>query len=243
MQDYVASEFPSEQSTDELLQFFSIDPSLQDSSNQKKDEQNSTPSEDGNIVPKISDCSWSKRQEIGTAYHASTSTSEEWSPAKIAGNLGQMTLVAMVEGLAPRLGSQRALRSNGQVSLSPSITEFAKLSLNQKSYSSFDDQQVSVQMTIIHLINCDQRSGKRKADNIGEDALGAIRVEEHMSRPGDWNCRLCQHLNFQRRDSCQRCGESRLTQVFGGTFKDESARGFVRVIPHSRGFEANKSTV
>ncbi|XP_071696160.1 RNA-binding protein involved in heterochromatin assembly dri1-like [Rutidosis leptorrhynchoides] len=30
-----------------------------------------------------------------------------------------------------------------------------------------------------------------------------------MSRPGDWNCRSCQHLNFQRRDSCQRCGESK----------------------------------
>ncbi|CAL5358975.1 unnamed protein product [Camellia sinensis] len=30
-----------------------------------------------------------------------------------------------------------------------------------------------------------------------------------MSRPGDWNCRSCQHLNFQRRDSCQRCQEPR----------------------------------
>ncbi|XP_031376609.1 TATA-binding protein-associated factor 2N-like isoform X2 [Punica granatum] len=30
-----------------------------------------------------------------------------------------------------------------------------------------------------------------------------------MSRPGDWNCRSCYHLNFQRRDSCQRCGEPR----------------------------------
>lgn len=28
-----------------------------------------------------------------------------------------------------------------------------------------------------------------------------------MNRPGDWNCRACQHLNFQRRDSCQRCGD------------------------------------
>ncbi|GMP57087.1 hypothetical protein CsSME_00046398 [Camellia sinensis var. sinensis] len=27
-----------------------------------------------------------------------------------------------------------------------------------------------------------------------------------MSRPGDWNCRSCHHLNFQRRDSCHRCG-------------------------------------
>ncbi|KAL8108719.1 RNA-binding protein involved in heterochromatin assembly dri1-like isoform X2 [Apium graveolens] len=31
----------------------------------------------------------------------------------------------------------------------------------------------------------------------------------NMNRPGDWNCRSCQHLNFQRRDSCQRCGEPR----------------------------------
>jgi hypothetical protein len=30
---------------------------------------------------------------------------------------------------------------------------------------------------------------------------------EKMSRPGDWSCRSCQHLNFQRRDSCQRCGD------------------------------------
>lgn len=35
------------------------------------------------------------------------------------------------------------------------------------------------------------------------------------SRPGDWNCRSCQHLNFQRRESCQRCGESRSGE-FGG---------------------------
>ncbi|XP_051129775.1 transcription initiation factor TFIID subunit 15-like [Andrographis paniculata] len=30
-----------------------------------------------------------------------------------------------------------------------------------------------------------------------------------MNRPGDWNCRSCQHMNFQRRDSCQRCGDLR----------------------------------
>uniref|UniRef100_A0A1D1Z1S6 Putative RNA-binding protein C17H9.04c n=1 Tax=Anthurium amnicola TaxID=1678845 RepID=A0A1D1Z1S6_9ARAE len=28
-------------------------------------------------------------------------------------------------------------------------------------------------------------------------------------KPGDWNCRSCQHLNFSRRDSCQRCGDMR----------------------------------
>ncbi|XP_023514792.1 TATA-binding protein-associated factor 2N-like isoform X1 [Cucurbita pepo subsp. pepo] len=40
-----------------------------------------------------------------------------------------------------------------------------------------------------------------------------------MNRPGDWNCRSCQHLNFQRRECCQRCGESRFLAdlgLFGG---------------------------
>ncbi|KAF5739107.1 zinc finger family protein [Tripterygium wilfordii] len=36
-----------------------------------------------------------------------------------------------------------------------------------------------------------------------------------MNRPGDWNCRSCQHLNFQRRDSCQRCGDPRSGVDFG----------------------------
>ncbi|XP_041001742.1 zinc finger Ran-binding domain-containing protein 2-like [Juglans microcarpa x Juglans regia] len=36
-----------------------------------------------------------------------------------------------------------------------------------------------------------------------------------MSRPGDWNCRACQHLNFQRRGSCQRCGDPRSSADFG----------------------------
>ncbi|XWS49010.1 hypothetical protein CRYUN_Cryun13aG0126800 [Craigia yunnanensis] len=63
MQDCVVSEFPSEQTTDELLQFFSINPGLrQDSRNQKKEEQNSVPFEDGNVVSKMSDCSRSKRK-------------------------------------------------------------------------------------------------------------------------------------------------------------------------------------
>ncbi|CAH8310649.1 unnamed protein product [Eruca vesicaria subsp. sativa] len=30
-----------------------------------------------------------------------------------------------------------------------------------------------------------------------------------MNRPGDWNCLSCSHLNFQRRESCQRCREPR----------------------------------
>ncbi|KAL3745391.1 hypothetical protein ACJRO7_014490 [Eucalyptus globulus] len=37
-----------------------------------------------------------------------------------------------------------------------------------------------------------------------------------MSRPGDWNCRSCHHLNFQRRESCQRCGEPRPSSLGGG---------------------------
>ncbi|XP_042048764.1 zinc finger Ran-binding domain-containing protein 2-like isoform X3 [Salvia splendens] len=27
-----------------------------------------------------------------------------------------------------------------------------------------------------------------------------------MNRQGDWMCGACQHLNFSKRDSCQRCG-------------------------------------
>ncbi|XP_020089429.1 TATA-binding protein-associated factor 2N-like [Ananas comosus] len=33
---------------------------------------------------------------------------------------------------------------------------------------------------------------------------------------GDWDCRSCHHLNFSRRDSCQRCGEPRPRS--GGAF-------------------------
>ena len=28
-------------------------------------------------------------------------------------------------------------------------------------------------------------------------------------KPGDWDCGACHHLNFSRRDSCQRCGDLR----------------------------------
>ncbi|KAL5582138.1 hypothetical protein UlMin_014580 [Ulmus minor] len=44
-----------------------------------------------------------------------------------------------------------------------------------------------------------------------------------MNRPGDWNCRSCQHLNFQRRDSCQRCGDPKSSD-FGG--RGASSFGF-----------------
>ncbi|KAI7747936.1 hypothetical protein M8C21_015785, partial [Ambrosia artemisiifolia] len=48
-----------------------------------------------------------------------------------------------------------------------------------------------------------------------------------MSRPGDWNCRSCQHLNFQRRESCQRCGEMKHGGGFGGRGSiNASAFGF-----------------
>ncbi|RXH69007.1 hypothetical protein DVH24_031340 [Malus domestica] len=40
--------------------------------------------------------------------------------------------------------------------------------------------------------------------------------DQKMSRPGDWNCRSCHHLNFQRRDSCQRCGDAKSGVDFGG---------------------------
>ncbi|OMO80696.1 Zinc finger, RanBP2-type [Corchorus olitorius] len=46
-----------------------------------------------------------------------------------------------------------------------------------------------------------------------------------MSRPGDWNCRSCQHLNFQRRDSCQRCGEPRPGDVRSGEYGSFGSRG------------------
>ncbi|KAG0456489.1 hypothetical protein HPP92_024277 [Vanilla planifolia] len=34
-------------------------------------------------------------------------------------------------------------------------------------------------------------------------------------KAGDWNCRSCNHLNFGRRDSCQRCGDSRIGGEYG----------------------------
>ncbi len=56
--------------------------------------------------------------------------------------------------------------------------------------------------------------------------------EGKMNRPGDWNCRACNHLNFQRRDSCQRCGEPRPGErgdqygSFGGRGGGGSSFGF-----------------
>jgi hypothetical protein len=35
-------------------------------------------------------------------------------------------------------------------------------------------------------------------------------------KPGDWDCRACQHLNFSRRDICQRCSEPRGVADRGG---------------------------
>ncbi|KAF8370235.1 hypothetical protein HHK36_021488 [Tetracentron sinense] len=45
-----------------------------------------------------------------------------------------------------------------------------------------------------------------------------------MSRPGDWNCKSCQHLNFQRRDSCHRCGDPKMGDR-GNDYGSFSARG------------------
>ncbi|KAL2346736.1 hypothetical protein Fmac_000736 [Flemingia macrophylla] len=47
-----------------------------------------------------------------------------------------------------------------------------------------------------------------------------------MSRPGDWNCRTCNHLNFQRRESCQRCGEPRSGGDYGGGFGGRGSSSF-----------------
>ncbi|MED6203806.1 hypothetical protein PIB30_003098 [Stylosanthes scabra] len=54
-----------------------------------------------------------------------------------------------------------------------------------------------------------------------------------MSRPGDWNCRTCNHLNFQRRESCQRCGEPRGSSTgagaggdYGGAFGGRGSSSF-----------------
>ncbi|KAG9459688.1 hypothetical protein H6P81_004196 [Aristolochia fimbriata] len=48
-------------------------------------------------------------------------------------------------------------------------------------------------------------------------------------KPGDWNCRSCQHLNFSRRDSCQRCGDPRsgdYSGYGGGGGRGGSSFGF-----------------
>ncbi|CAL9182811.1 unnamed protein product [Musa hybrid cultivar] len=45
-------------------------------------------------------------------------------------------------------------------------------------------------------------------------------------RAGDWNCSLCQHHNFSRRDSCQQCGHPRLCS---GDFSDYAGLGGGRV--------------
>eukprot|EP01018_Ginkgo_biloba_P004235 Gb_39953 [translate_table: standard] len=37
----------------------------------------------------------------------------------------------------------------------------------------------------------------------------SVHLGKMNRKPGDWNCSSCQHLNFSRRDSCQRCGESK----------------------------------
>ena len=34
-------------------------------------------------------------------------------------------------------------------------------------------------------------------------------------KPGDWNCKNCQHLNFSRRDYCQRCRDPHPDLQFG----------------------------
>ncbi|XP_072959306.1 RNA-binding protein involved in heterochromatin assembly dri1 isoform X1 [Typha angustifolia] len=50
--------------------------------------------------------------------------------------------------------------------------------------------------------------GKNLANGKGIDRKRAG-LQKMNRKPGDWNCRSCQHLNFSRRDSCQRCGDQR----------------------------------
>ncbi|KAG0484575.1 hypothetical protein HPP92_008654 [Vanilla planifolia] len=54
-----------------------------------------------------------------------------------------------------------------------------------------------------------ERKRKRELENYDH------RFEKMNRKPGDWTCRSCQHLNFSRRDSCQRCGEPREFAGFG----------------------------
>ncbi|XP_054782482.1 uncharacterized protein LOC129289695 [Prosopis cineraria] len=59
-----------------------------------------------------------------------------------------------------------------------------------------------------------------------------------MSRPGDWTCRSCQHLNFQRRDMCQRCGDSKYGDFgYGGVRMTTTTMG-----SSSFGFNSTAST-
>ncbi|PWZ24195.1 hypothetical protein Zm00014a_012220 [Zea mays] len=44
-------------------------------------------------------------------------------------------------------------------------------------------------------------------------------------KPGDWDCRACQHLNFSRRDACQRCSEPRGVGDRSGGGGDLGGRG------------------
>ncbi|KAH9297979.1 hypothetical protein KI387_029661, partial [Taxus chinensis] len=46
-------------------------------------------------------------------------------------------------------------------------------------------------------------------------------VDKMNRKPGDWNCSSCEHLNFSRRDSCQRCGGARSGGSRGGGGGDE----------------------
>lgn len=40
----------------------------------------------------------------------------------------------------------------------------------------------------------------------------------NQRKPGDWNCKNCQHLNFSRRDYCQRCRDPRPDLQFGNGY-------------------------
>ncbi|XVF49868.1 hypothetical protein PTKIN_Ptkin04bG0050500 [Pterospermum kingtungense] len=214
--DYVASEFPSEQSTDELLQFFSIDPSQQDSSNQKNDEQNSTPSEDGNIVPKISDCSWNKR--------------------KIAFDVKDGNPTDNKKKLIRR--ERERNRRQEMSNLYARLQSLLPYEYLKGKRSAFDHLHEAVKY-IKHLQNRIRdlkykRDELKRSSNLqtpssmvdGLPDCSNDSVEKIMSRSGDWNCISCQHLNFRRMESCQTCGESRSDDLGGYGGRVGSSFGF-----------------
>ncbi|KAG6548558.1 hypothetical protein Mapa_010046 [Marchantia paleacea] len=53
-------------------------------------------------------------------------------------------------------------------------------------------------------------------------------------KPGDWNCPLCQHLNFSKRDTCLRCSDAKPVggmdgggRVDGGDYMSYGSRGWL----------------
>ncbi|XP_072968405.1 RNA-binding protein involved in heterochromatin assembly dri1-like [Typha angustifolia] len=68
-----------------------------------------------------------------------------------------------------------------------------------------------------------------------------------MSRkPGDWNCRSCQYLNFCKRESCQRCGDPKFgiertdyTSISGGGWEVKPGDWYCSCGVHNYASRAN----